>query len=175
MLTVVDCVVGNVSRRAKEGEHAVLYLPHLNKFSLCVAQVHTSSISLSVLSLLDLGMATLLWSGFYQLPVRVNWQMLSLSQRVSSFTKCGQQAVLLLDSTLDVIHPTIVCHHSFVSTVLYVGTFVKVQLLLINFPSRLTRQPSGVGESDSVDHHFLSPTTINPLAVHHFTSCHIDL
>lgn len=69
--TVVDCVVGNVSRPGEEGERAVLYLPHLDRFSLCVAQVHTSSISLSVLSLWALGMLALLWSGFYQLPVTV--------------------------------------------------------------------------------------------------------
>lgn len=72
MLTVVDCVVGNFSGSGKEREHAVLCLPRLDKFSLCVAQVHTSRISLSVLSLWALGMTALLWSGFYQLPVTVN-------------------------------------------------------------------------------------------------------
>lgn len=69
MLTVVDCVVGNVSRSGREGERAVLYPPLSDRSSLCVAQVHTSSISLSVLSLRALGMLALLWSGFYQLPV----------------------------------------------------------------------------------------------------------
>lgn len=57
LLTEVDCVVGNVSRSGKDGERAVLHLPRLDKFSLCVAQVHNSSISLSVLSLWALGMA----------------------------------------------------------------------------------------------------------------------
>lgn len=67
--TVVDCAVGNVSRSGEEGERAEPDLPRLDKFSLRVAQVHASSISLSVLSL---GMAALLRSGFYQLPVTVN-------------------------------------------------------------------------------------------------------
>ncbi len=43
--------------------------------------------------------------------------MLSLSQRVSAFTKCGLQAVFFLSSTHDVIQPTQVCHHSIASTV----------------------------------------------------------
>lgn len=33
VLTVVDCVVGNVSRSGQEGEHAVLYLPRLDNFT----------------------------------------------------------------------------------------------------------------------------------------------
>lgn len=114
--TVVDCVVGNVSRSGEEGEHAVLYLPRLDRFSLRVAQVHTSSISLSVLSL---------WGSWHGSVARV-WILSTacysqltnaLSQRVSAFTRCGLQAVFFLHSTHDVIQPTEVCHHSFASTV----------------------------------------------------------
>lgn len=63
MLSVVEAV----SRSGKE------YLPRLDTFSLCVAQVHTaSSISLSVLFQRALGMLAQLRSGFYQLPVTGN-------------------------------------------------------------------------------------------------------
>lgn len=51
---------------------------------------------------------------------------------------------------------------------------VAAQLPKMNFPA-LSGQQDSAGQSDNVDHHFLSPTTINPLTAHHFTSCHIDL
>lgn len=72
-LAVVDCVVGNVSkserRRARCAASATL---RQTQFMCCTSALNSSSILLSVLSLWALGMATLLWSGFYQLPVTVN-------------------------------------------------------------------------------------------------------
>lgn len=53
MATLVDCAAGK-----RKGEYSVLCLPRLD--SLCVTQVHTSRISLSVLSLWALGTAALL-------------------------------------------------------------------------------------------------------------------
>lgn len=90
--------------------YAALYLPRLDKFSLCVAQVHTSSISLSVLSLWALGTAALLWSGFYQLGC-----YRQLTNALSLHVSTG--AVFFLNIVHDVIQPTVVCHHSFASTV----------------------------------------------------------
>lgn len=63
MLSVVEVV-------SRPGEE---YLPRLDTFSPCVAQVHTASgISPSVLFQRALGMLAQLRSGFYQLPVTGN-------------------------------------------------------------------------------------------------------
>lgn len=84
-----------------------------------------------------------------------------------SQSSVSRRAVLLLNIVHDVMQRSV--------TIVFflIGTVMKEQLLPINFLS-LTGRPSSVGESDNVDHLFLSPTTINPLAVHHFTSSLID-
>lgn len=100
---------------------------HVSTNSVRVAQVRGSSISLSALSLWALGMSTLLRSGFYQLPVTVNWQMLTLKEWMSC--------------SLKIEHKSWHSQQWFVAIVLcprWVGTFVKVQLLLINFLSDQT-------------------------------------
>lgn len=74
MLTVVGCVVGDVSRSAegRESVRAVLDPPHFGLIQfLCCSSAHQQYLIVSV-SLWPLGILALLWSGFHQLPVTAN-------------------------------------------------------------------------------------------------------
>lgn len=84
-----------------------------------------------------------------------------------SRSKCGLGAAFVLNLAHDVTQLTVVCHHRFASRNSCKSAASPNILPLSDSPA--------VGESDNVDHHFLSPTTINPLAVHCFTSSLIDL
>lgn len=165
MLAAVDCVVGTFSRSGKEGGAHCALSATFRQNSVCVLLKCLPAVSHCLFFLCGL---LACWR-CYGLDF-INCLLQSIDKLSKDWTllaKYELQAVFFLNFAHDVIQPRVVCHHSFV------GTVVKSRFLLINFPS-LTGQPNSAGESDNVDHHFLSPTAINPLAVHHFTSL-IDL